>query len=124
MTMQLNLGHLGFFQDAKREQLEALHVDLKRPASGDKKLSFHPTQTSVTNMLADVRQLGLRPLFGAKFDLRTIHLLAEIQVPPYSTLKIKTMCIFIVKNAQLHQQHPTPPHPMPHEASRKKLLRF
>jgi hypothetical protein len=64
----------------KREQLEALYADLKRPATGDKKLSFHPTQTNITNMLADVRQLGLRPLYGARFDLRTIHLLAEVQV--------------------------------------------
>jgi hypothetical protein len=62
------------------DQLAALLADLKRPASGDKKLSFHPTQTSLTNMLADVRQLGLRPLYGARFDLRTIHLLAEMRV--------------------------------------------
>ena len=31
-------------------------------------------------MLADLRELGLRPLYGARFDLRTIHLLSEIQV--------------------------------------------
>jgi hypothetical protein len=69
-----------FLQNTKKEQLEALWSDLKRPATGDKKLSFHPTQTAISNMLADMRELGLRPLYGARFDLRTIHLLSEIQV--------------------------------------------
>ena len=53
---------------------------MKRPVSGEKKMSFHPTQKAITNMLADLRELGLRPLYGARFDLRTIHLLSEIQV--------------------------------------------
>lgn len=67
--------------EIKRAQLVALQADLKRSVSQDQKCKFHPTQKAIANMLADLRLYGLRPLYGAKFELQTISLLSELYVP-------------------------------------------
>ncbi len=67
--------------EVKRSQLLALQADLKRSVSQDQKCKFHPTQKAIANMLADLRLYGLRPLYGAKFELQTISLLSELYVP-------------------------------------------
>lgn len=64
----------------KRAQIAALQRELKKSVSQDQKCKFHPTQKAIGNMLADLRLYGLRPLYGAKFELQTISLLSELYV--------------------------------------------